>query len=171
MASTDIERGGDKVADHTAWVLGRRFFGLPLFSYVFFVKYHGVRLGRTFGPNMPTTSDCTGGLTGGGIFTTPFVKFLGKFTNCRGILPLCSFFPPRRNTPKIISRNAGQRKTKRHMRQSRRVSRARPMAAPQGTGSTRVTSRVIPGPAWLVAESAVLHESSFRPVDRVNSPT
>ena len=39
----------DKIGEHTACVLGRRrIFGVPLFCYVFFVKYHGVRLGHTF---------------------------------------------------------------------------------------------------------------------------
>ena len=107
---------------------------------------------------------------GGDIYYT-FCQVSREIHELPRYITVVQFFPPRRNTPKIISRNAGQRKTKRHMRQSRRVSRARPMAAPQGTGSTRVTSRVIPRPAWLVEESAVRHESSLRPGDRVNSPT
>ena len=123
------------------------------------------------GSNMQTTSDYTGELTEGEILTTPFFGFLGKFTNCSIILRFYDFFPPRHNTSKTISRNAGQRQTKRNTRQSRRVSRARRMATPQGTASTRVTSSVIARPAWLVAQSAVQLKTSFCPVDGVNSPT
>ena len=42
--------------------------------------------------NMPTTSDYSGGLTGGATFTTPFFGFLGKFANCSIILRFCDFF-------------------------------------------------------------------------------
>ena len=42
--------------------------------------------------NMLTTSDNTGGLTGGAIFTTPFFGFLGKFINCSIILRLGDLF-------------------------------------------------------------------------------
>ena len=94
VASIDTERGGDKIAEHTAWVLGRRrFFGMPLFCYVFFVKYHGVRLGPTFVEYAGNIRLYWRAHWGGRCFTTPFFGFLGKFIIAALYYSFAIFFP------------------------------------------------------------------------------
>ena len=92
VASIDTERGGDKIAEHTAWVLGRRrFFGVPLFCYVFFVKYHGVRVGHTF-VEYADNIRLYWRAHWGAIFYDTFFRVSGEIHNCNMILRFCDYF-------------------------------------------------------------------------------
>ena len=142
----------------------RRFFGVPLFCYVLLANTMEYVL-DTFVEYADNIRPYWRAHWGGDILLHLFFGFLGEFEIAALYYGFAFFSPPRHHTSETMWRDAGQRQTKRNIRQLRRVSRARRMATPEGTGSTRVTSRVIPRPAWLVEESAVLRESSFRPVD------